>query len=301
MAGATNILTLDLTFQGQKQAIASYALPHSGGVILVESGPGSTLGALEAGLGEAGFSFKDVTHLFLTHIHLDHAGAAGYLAQQGAQVFVHPNGAPHMLNPEKLIASATRIYGELMGPLWGEFLPVPEDKLTVLADGQEVAIGSLRMVALDTPGHAEHHFAYLFEEVCFSGDVGAVRIPGHHYMRLPMPPPEFHLERWRASLEKLRRQGFRRIAPTHFGLFDDVDWHLKTMARNLDAVETWLNETMPADPPADELKEKFVAWMEGQGRAEGLSADEIEAYRLANPLGMSADGLQRYWKKFRAG
>jgi glyoxylase-like metal-dependent hydrolase (beta-lactamase superfamily II) len=120
-------------------------------------------------------------------------------------------------------------------------------------------------------------------------------------MRLPMPPPEFHLERWRASLEKLRKQGFRRIAPTHFGLFEDVDWHLKTMARNLDAVETWLNETMPADPPADELKEKFVAWMEGQGRAEGLGADEIEAYRLANPLGMSADGLQRYWKKFRAG
>ena len=126
-------------------------------------------------MGESGFSLKDVTHVFLTHIHLDHAGAAGYLANQGAQIFVHPLGAPHMLNPEKLINSATRIYGELMDTLWGQFLAVPADKLTVLQDGDEVAIGKLRLTALDTPGHAEHHFAYVLDDICFSGDVGAVR------------------------------------------------------------------------------------------------------------------------------
>lgn len=297
---AASVTPLDLHFQGQPHAIAAYLLEHSTGVVLVESGPGSTLPGLEQGLAARGYTLRDVTHVFLTHIHLDHAGAAGSLALQGAQIFVHPVGAPHLLNPEKLLASATRIYGDLMKPLWGEFLPVPADKLTVLEDGQEVSIGHLRLTALNTPGHAEHHFAYLYEDLCFSGDVGAVRIPGHRYMRLPMPPPEFHLEKWRASILRLQTIGFRRIAPTHFGIFEDVEWHLQTILRNLDEVERWLLQTMPADPPAEALREKFVAWMEAQGRAEGLSDEEIEAYRLANPLAMSADGLQRYWKKVRS-
>ncbi len=294
------VIPLDLNFQGQPRAIASYMLKHSTGVVLVESGPGSTIPALEMALAAHGYTLRDITHVFLTHIHLDHAGAAGFLASQGAQVFVHPVGAPHLLNPEKLIASAARIYGNLMQPLWGDFLPVPADKLTLLEDNQEVAAGSLRFVALNTPGHAEHHFAYQFEDLCFSGDIGAVRIPGHRYMRLPMPPPEFHLEKWRESVLRLQKAGFRRIAPTHFGIFEDVEWHLQTILRNLDEVERWLLDTMPAEPAAEALREKFVAWMEAQGRAEGLGDEEIEAYRLANPLAMSADGLQRYWKKFRA-
>jgi glyoxylase-like metal-dependent hydrolase (beta-lactamase superfamily II) len=283
-------------------------LQHSTGIVLVESGPGSTVPALEKALAAHGYTLRDITHVFLTHIHLDHAGAAGFLASQGAQVFVHPIGAPHLLNPEKLIASATRIYGDLMQPLWGDFLPVTAEKLTILQDNQEVVVGRLRLTALNTPGHAEHHFAYQFEDLCFSGDVGAVRIPGHRYMRLPMPPPEFHLEKWRESVARLQKAGFKRIAPTHFGIFEDVEWHLQAILRNLDEVERWLLETMPAEPTADErlssdvetLREKFVAWMEAQGRAEGLTDQEIEAYRLANPLAMSADGLQRYWKKFRA-
>jgi glyoxylase-like metal-dependent hydrolase (beta-lactamase superfamily II) len=296
-----SVTPLDLHFQGQARAIASYLLPHSAGVALVESGPGSTLPALQAALQERGYTWQDLTHVFLTHIHLDHAGAAGFLAGQGAQVFVHPVGAPHMLNPEKLIGSATRIYGDKMQTLWGDFLPVPAEKLTVLQDGEEVQVGSLRLTALNTPGHAEHHFCYLLDDLCFSGDVGAVRIPGHQYMRLPMPPPEFHLEKWRESVSRLQALNFRRIAPTHFGIFDDPQWHLQTIQRNLNEVERWLKETMPSNPPAEALRERFVEWMEAQGRAEGLSEEEILAYRLANPLSMSADGLQRYWNKFGNG
>src|SRR6476620_633298 len=115
---------LDLDFQGQPRSVASYMLEHSGGVAIVASGPGSTLGALEAALKTHGYGIHNITHVLLTHIHLDHAGASGYLAQQGAQILVHPVGAPHLLNPEKLVASATRIYGELMDKLWGEMLPV---------------------------------------------------------------------------------------------------------------------------------------------------------------------------------
>ncbi|MCA2001907.1 MAG: MBL fold metallo-hydrolase, partial [Chloroflexi bacterium] len=192
----SRIVAIDLEFQGRKNTIASYLIPHADGALLIECGPGSTLPALEAGLAKEGFTFRDVTHVLLTHIHLDHAGAAGFLSRQGAQVFVHPNGAPHMLNPEKLIASATRIYGDQMQTLWGDFLPVAENRLTVTQDEGEIMIGNLRFLSLHTPGHAEHHCCYLFEDVCFTGDVGGVRIPGYQYMRAPLVPPELHLPKW---------------------------------------------------------------------------------------------------------
>ena len=295
----TKIVTLDLNFQNKTQAIASYLIRHAAGAVLVESGPGSTLSALQAGLAQEGLSPRDITHVLLTHIHLDHAGAAGWLSRHGAQVFVHPNGAAHMLNPEKLIASATRIYGDRMDTLWGEFLPVLEQQLTVPQDAEEIVIGNLRFVAVNTPGHAEHHYSYLFEDLCFSGDVGGVRIPGYPYLRVPMPPPELHFGRWRESIARLRSLKFARIAPTHFGIFDDVDWHLNELQSNLDASEKWLEETMPANPPVDELRAKFVEWMNEQSRAQNLSEDVVTAYALANPLGMSVDGMVRYWKKAR--
>jgi glyoxylase-like metal-dependent hydrolase (beta-lactamase superfamily II) len=282
-------------------AIASYLIRDGDAVVLVESGPGSCLSGLEAGLRTNGLSFSDVTHVLLTHIHLDHAGAAGRLSRYGAQVYVHPVGAPHLLNPEKLIASATRIYGDKMDSLWGEFLPVEQDKLHIVNDGEEIAIGNLRFTALSTPGHAEHHHVYLFEDVCFSGDVGGVRIPGYPYLRVPMPPPELHIEKWRATLQRLREYKFARIAPTHFGLFDDPEWQLREVEKGLDAAERWLEATLPSDPPVDELRASFTAWMEDEARQQALSADVIRAYELANPLGMSADGLQRYWKRVRMG
>lgn len=296
----TEVHCLDLDFQGQPRSVASYMFEHNDGVVLVESGPGSTLGALEAALKTHGYGLQHITHVLLTHIHLDHAGASGYLARQGAQILVHPLGAPHLLSPEKLVASATRIYGELMDKLWGEMLPVPPEKLTVLQDGDEVVIGKLRFLAHNTPGHAEHHYSYQFEDLCLSGDVGAVRMPGYMYLRVPMPPPEFHLEKWRESIFRLQKIGFKRIAPTHFGIFDDAEWHLNATLKALDDVEAWLLANMPAQAPVDVLKENFIATMDAQSRALGLDADAIEAYRLANPLSMSVDGLVRYWKKYRA-
>jgi len=294
-----SIITIDLHFQNKTQAIASYLIQQDDALVVIESGPGSTLPALEAGLAKEGLSPRDITHVLLTHIHLDHAGAAGWLSQQGAQIFVHPNGAPHLLNPEKLIASATRIYGDRMQTLWGEFLPVAEKQLTVAQDAQEIAIGNLRFLPVNTPGHAEHHYSYLFEDVCFSGDVGGVRIPGFPYLRAPMPPPELHFGRWRESITHLRSLKFSRIAPTHFGIFDDADWQLTELQKRLDETEKWLEQIMPSDPSVEELREKFFAWISEQSRAQNLSEDVLMAYTLANPLGMGADGLMRYWKKIR--
>jgi glyoxylase-like metal-dependent hydrolase (beta-lactamase superfamily II) len=294
---STRVVTLDLNFQGRPHAIASYLIRQDDAVVLIESGPGSTLSALEAGLAKEGLSPADVTHVLLTHIHLDHAGAAGWLAKQGADIYVHPIGAPHMLNPEKLIASATRIYGERMDTLWGEFLPVPEDQLKVVNDAEEIVIGDLRFLPIHTPGHAEHHYSYLFEDILFSGDVGGVRIPGYRYLRVPMPPPELHIERWHESIARLRKEKFTRIAPTHFGIFDDPDWQLDEVEKGLDSASRWLEQAMPSEPPIEELRQSFTDWMMAEGEKIGLNEEVVKAYEVANPLGMSADGLLRYWKK----
>jgi glyoxylase-like metal-dependent hydrolase (beta-lactamase superfamily II) len=297
----TRIVTIDLNFQGKTNAIASYLIRHNDSIVLVESGPGSTLSALQAGLAAEGLSPRDITHVLLTHIHLDHAGAAGWLSRQGAEIYVHPNGAAHMLNPEKLIASATRIYGDRMDSLWGEFLPVAENQLKVPNDAEEIVIGSLRFLPVNTPGHAEHHYSYIFEDICFSGDVGGVRMAGYPYLRAPMPPPELHFAKWYDSIKRLRELKFSRIAPTHFGIFDDPDWQLTELEKTLKTTEAWLEDVMPAAPEVEELREKFETWMNEQSRAQGLSNEVIQAYTLANPLGMSADGLMRYWKKVRMG
>ncbi len=295
----TDIVTLDLNFQGTQNAIASYMLRHSTGVVLVESGPGSTLEGLKAGLSRNGFKPSDVTHVLLTHIHLDHAGAAGWLARQGAQILVHPVGAPHLISPERLLASATRIYGDRMEELWGEFLPVPETQLTVVHDGQEITIGNLRFVPIDTPGHAEHHYAYLFEGTCFSGDVGGVRVFPHPYLRIPMPPPELNLQKWRLSIARLRGEAFERIAPTHFGIHADPVWQLQAVERGLDEAERWLERAMAEHPGIERLRVDFNDWMVAQSIEQNLPPEAVKAYELANPTGMSADGLFRYWNKVR--
>ncbi|HLO33193.1 MAG TPA: MBL fold metallo-hydrolase [Anaerolineales bacterium] len=295
----TRVITLDLNFQGRAHAIASYLIRSGDSVVLIESGPGSTLTGLDASLAEEGLTSRDVTHVLLTHIHLDHAGAAGWLARQGAEIYVHPVGAPHMMHPEKLLASATRIYGDRMESLWGEFLPVPENQLKVPNDTEEIVIGNLRFVPINTPGHAEHHYAYLFEDICFSGDVGGVRIPGYQYLRIPMVPPELNLERWHESMKRLRKQKFARIAPTHFGIYDDPEWQLREVEKRLEESEHWMEKVMPSDPSIEELRGAFAEWMVSEVEKMGMSEEVLNAYELANPPGMSADGLMRYWKKVK--
>ncbi|RME91343.1 MAG: MBL fold metallo-hydrolase [Anaerolineae bacterium] len=294
-----SIHTLDLHFQHRETAIAAYLIRHADGAVLVECGPGSTIESLKTGLQAHGLSLEDVTHVFLSHIHLDHAGAAGYLARQGAEIYVHPVGAPHLRNPEKLLASAKRIYEDQMDALWGEFLPVPEERLHTPQDGEEIAIGNLRIVAVDTPGHAKHHYAYLVDGTCFTGDIGGVRMPGQRYLRLPLVPPDLHLETWRESIRRLQRLKPKRIAPTHFGIYEDADWHLQAVLNELDAVSRWLEEVMPADPSVEELGQKVVAWMETRGLQAGVDKETLRTYEIANPTWMSATGLQRYWRKFR--
>jgi glyoxylase-like metal-dependent hydrolase (beta-lactamase superfamily II) len=296
---STEIQTIDLKFQGLEGSIAVYLIPHREGAILVESGPGSTKTTLKAGLAEHGFRPEQVSDVLLTHIHLDHAGAAGWLSRKGARIHVHPNGAPHLLNPEKLLASAGRIYGDMMDSLWGEFLSVPEDRLSVLEDSKELEINGYSFKPIDTPGHASHHFAYIFEDICFSGDIGGVRLAGLPHIRIPMPPPEFHLEKWRESLERLRQEDFSRIAPTHFGIYEDADWHLRALDKALDEVDEWIDRVMPSNLSLEELRREFISWNEQISRQHGLDRGQVNLHEAANPSFMSADGIRRYWLKVR--
>jgi glyoxylase-like metal-dependent hydrolase (beta-lactamase superfamily II) len=290
---------IDLQFLGYTQAIAVYLFPHPRGLALIETGPGSTLHQLHQGLQAHGYSLEDITDVFLTHIHLDHAGASGALARHGARIHVHPCGAPHLIDPEKLLSSAQRIYGADMDRLWGEFLPVPEDQVNILEDGDRVQIGELTFRAIDTPGHANHHHAYLVNRTCFCGDIGGIRLPGSDHLRLPMPPPELNLEKWRASLARLEREELEYIAPTHFGVFDDPARHLQAVRELINNVEEWLVQIMPADPDVDTINKLFLEWTAARSEADHLSPAEIEKYEAANPSWMSAAGIQRYWRKYR--
>ena len=296
------ITTLDLNFLGMPGIIASYLIPHTHGVVLVESGPGSTLPALRRNLHNLGYTERDVTHLLLTHIHLDHAGAAGWLARQGAHIFVHPAGLPHLLNPEKLVSSARRIYGDLMDTLWGEVLPIPPECITALPDDTEIEVAGLVFRAIETPGHANHHHAYIHREVCFSGDVGGIRLPNTTFINIPMPPPEFILEKWRASVARLQDEymhgNFSSIAPTHFGTFTDPGKHLIELDKALVELDLFIKTTLPSAPSDEQLIQEFASWHHLRFSRDGNDPELEQAYESVNPTQLSVSGIQRYWNKF---
>jgi glyoxylase-like metal-dependent hydrolase (beta-lactamase superfamily II) len=292
---------LDLDFQRTAGVIAAYLITDRYGHTLVETGPGSTLPALERAVTAAGANLGDVTQLLVTHIHLDHAGAAGALLRRlpHARLFVHPVGAPHMIDPSKLIASATRIYGDRMDRLWGAFEPCPGDRVVTLMDEAEVQCGRRTLQALHTPGHASHHIAFLDADhgTVFTGDVAGVRLNSATYVRPPTPPPDIDVEAWHASVDRLRAGNPRALDLTHFGRFADPMRHLDELMRRLDQWTAWVAKRL-ADgaTPAElvhELKDHSDADILGQTADPSLA----EAYELGTPSGMTVDGLVRYVRR----
>ena len=208
-------------------------------------------------------------------------------------------GAPHLINPAKLLASAGRIYGDNMESLWGEFLSVPEEQVIIHQDKAYFEVEELEFTALDTPGHANHHFVYLFEEACFSGDIAGVRMSGINHLRLPTPPPEFNLESWRNSLNVLRGEEFAYIIATHFGVFSDPEWHMAAVEDALDEIEHWMEENMSGGLSAEDFNSQYVDWEKERAIAAGINQNSMDIYDTSNPSWISAAGIKRYWQKFR--
>jgi glyoxylase-like metal-dependent hydrolase (beta-lactamase superfamily II) len=295
--------TIDLNFLGTEKVIASFLLLGGRSAAIVETGPTTCLGHLEAGLEANGVSPEDVREVFLTHIHLDHAGASGHLAEilPNATFYVHELGYPHLADPSKLVKSAARIYGDRMDELWGDARPVPEERLVILGDGDEVEAAGGRLVAHDTPGHAYHHLAYLEPDSgsLFAGDVAGIRLPGQSYVRPPTPPPEIDVEAWVRSIEKIRKIAPSTLHPTHFGRYHDVDRHLSELEQRLQDwllfVEGRTNEGASREEISEELRVKGDEEM----LAEGAAPEESGRYDLAGNYEMLTAGILRYVEKRR--
>ncbi len=295
--------TIDLNFMGTGRVIASFLLLGEGSAAIVETGPTSCLEHLQGGLKANGVSPEDVREVLLTHIHLDHAGASGHLAEllPNATFYVHELGYPHLADPSKLVKSATRIYGERMDELWGEARPVPEERIVVLEDGEEVGAAGGRLVAHDTPGHAYHHLAYLEPDSgsLFAGDVAGIRLPGQSYVRPPTPPPEIDVEAWVRSIENIRKISPSTLHPTHFGSYDDVDRHLSELEQRLQDWLLFVEGRTDEGAPLDEISEELRIKGDAEMLAEGASPEESGRYDLAGNYEMLTAGILRYVEKRR--
>lgn len=292
------IHVLDTRFQARPNIIAATALETNGGLALFDTGPESTFDNLSEELEKIGASPRDVRHVFLSHIHLDHAGAAWRFAETGATVYVHPRGAPHLLDPTKLISSATRIYGEQMKPLWGDLKAISPERLRVLQDGDSVEVSPFQFRAHATPGHATHHHVYTWDDHLFGGDVSGVRI-GNGPPVPPFVPPELQIEDWLASLEKMRGLGSRQLYLPHFGhVAGPLEKHFDALEKRIRAWKDWFRDLIRAGAGEPELRDKFATQLARELSEEGATRQEVDDYELADPSFMAVSAATRYWQKF---
>ncbi len=289
---------IDLNFF-MTETIASYVIETGEGPILIETGPETVFENLKSGLSDLGYSPSDVKHVFVTHIHLDHSGGAWRLAETGSTIYVHPVGAPHLIEPEKLMKSATRIYGEDdMKRLWGEVGGIDKDRVVAIEDGQSINIGGVEIRVVETAGHAGHHHCYLIENALFTGDTAGCMMAGGP-MIPATPPPEIHLEKWNASIDKMREISPDVIYLTHFGGYTDVGPMLDAAAERLEQWSEWIGERVSAGKSDEEITEEFGAYFDEIFEHEGVSEEIHRKYALMAPYHMNAGGLIRYWKKYR--
>ena len=274
---------LDLRHLGHERVIGSYLLDTDDGLALQDCGPTTCVPELKARLAERGLDLADVRHLLLSHIHLDHAGAAGVLVREhpGLQVHVSEIGAPHLVDPSRLERSARRLYGDDFDRLWGELAPVPSENVHVVGDE------TLGLATFPSPGHASHHVCYLDRDgTLYAGDAAGVRIRPSEFVLPPTPPPDVDLEAWDRTLDEIAGLDPQRLALIHFGVFEDPVRHLEELCRRL---REWAERVRDGAS-----EEQFAAEAESD-----LAADK-DAYEQAMPFWQSYAGLKRYWEKHAA-
>ena len=293
---------VDLHHQGRPTIIGVGVLElPDGGIALVDPGPEARLDALCAGLAALGHSLRDVRAILLSHIHLDHATASGAIVREApdAIVHVHAVGAPHMADPSRLLASAGRIYGDEMGTLWGEFLPVPPTSIRVVDEGDAISPGGRRFEVAYVPGHAKHHVAY-FEAAtgtAWVGDVGGIRIRGGPAIPVT-PPPDIDVEVWKASMDRVMAWEPERIVATHFGPYGDPAAHFAELGGELDAWAGWVRRSLDDPRFADDRARAhaFSAWVTAR-LGDKVPDAHAGLYATASGFFDSWWGLARYWRK----
>ena len=293
------IETMDLGFMDTEEIIASFLLTGEGSTAIIETGPTTCIENLMRGLEDRGVGPEEVEKVFLTHVHLDHAGASGNLTEllPNATFYVHEIGHPHLVDPSTLVKSATRIYGEeSMEKMWGEVRAVPEDRLEKLEGGEEIEAAGGILVAHYTPGHAYHHLAFYEPEsgALFAGDVAGVRLPGQSYVKPPTPPPEINIEAWKQSIKAIRKLAPETLYPTHFGSYQDTERHLSELEQRLQEWLLFIEERIDEGLSREDIVEEFSAMGDEELLQEGGSPEDSERYDLAANYEMLVDGLMRY-------
>ena len=300
---APQTLLIDVEFSGEPRCIACYGLVGDAGIALVDPGPSSSLSTLTTRLRLAGFEAGDLRAILLTHIHLDHAGATGNLIRRSpdAIVYVHERGAPHIVEPGRLIASATRLYGHRMQELWGEILPVPTANVRSLRGGERFDCCGTRLEVAYTPGHASHHVSYFdaTRGTVFVGDTAGIRIDNRSYVMPVTPPPDIDLEAWSKSRQRIANWNPDRLCLTHFGAAHPVQEHLEQHAARLEEWSRAVQQSLAAqpDPGSDDASAtEFDHSIQRQLRDQ-LGAEVAAAYLGLGGPEDSWKGLARYWRK----
>jgi glyoxylase-like metal-dependent hydrolase (beta-lactamase superfamily II) len=270
--------SIDLYFLDEEKEIGVYLFDTPQGPALFDCGPASTLEHLRDGLARHGVAITDLRHLLLSHIHLDHAGAAGALVRENPEltVWVSPVGMPHLIDPEKLVTSARRLFPNF-DELWGPMTPVPEGNLRA---AESDVVG---WAAFPTPGHASHHVSYLRDGTLLAGDACGVRILPSEYVQPVSPPPDIDLEAWQRSVDEIERRAPERLVLIHFGVVTDVPAHLVLFRAALERWSGWVREGL--------TQEEFVAAVSED------AGDDAERYSAVFSFGMSYAGLKRYYDK----
>ncbi len=296
----TTFTAIDLHWTRRPKSIASLLIESGGELALVDPGPQSTIETLRSTLRRHGYDFRSLNSILLTHIHLDHAGATGTIVRENPnlKVHVHEFGAPHMIDPSRLLLSAGRLYGDDLQPLYGECLPVPDRNLVSLDGGETIHLGEAELQVAYTPGHASHHVTYRepLSGTAFVGDTAGIRVQGDSFLLPATPPPDIDMELWNASLDKIASWNPQRLFLTHFGFIEKPAEHIAVYKKRLEEWSALTRDLLASDTDTAEMEKRFVDSVAAEVKRQ-LPESDAEHYIFNGGLRLSWLGLMRCERK----
>ncbi|MEM7699772.1 MAG: MBL fold metallo-hydrolase [Verrucomicrobiota bacterium] len=289
--------TLDLQFQGQSGLIAAFLIQGDASAVLIETGPETCRERLLSAIREVGVSPDSIDGVFVTHVHLDHAGGAGWWARQRVPIFAHPKAVRHLVDPSRLVDSARLVYGDRFETLWGGMLPSDETSVRAIANGEVVDVGGVQVQAIESLGHAFHHHAFAVGDSVFAGDAAGARLFASGYTSVTSAPPQFHLEYTLASIDRIEQADFSRLFLTHFGEVDSPRDHLLAYREQVEEATAFLKQQMDGKACEESLREAYRSFQKARADALQLKQEHWRGYELINGTEMCADGIRLFWEK----